>query len=267
MIKPEQFGAIGNGIADDTAAMQAACNALSGGNKSMALEGTYAIRGNGKGAQTFRLKHDGPAITFQISAGAPCYYTSIQDVGFYGTGTANQAAIKITGTNQDYFSHCSVDDVTFCDLGFGIYCDAAGTEGENKFSWNIFSGIDVSNTKFPIYWKGGTGTGNVISDGNFVVGNGGVGIRAGDGIQIVGDLTINDIQFGGTATGIKLVGGKAYGDRITLTAMQWDAGINPGLDATNIHNLRGSGVMLGGGATVKIRAGCSNIVMDGTKYA
>ncbi len=289
IITPEVYGAIGNGIADDTHALQLAFNALSNwSEKSLYLGKKYyitqslvlsggvsgsSIYGNGQSSVALVTDRDIPMIGIRVGAGTPCYCLTIRDMAFQGRNFVpathtNLTAINVSGTTADYFSHCQLTDLSFQTTNYGILFNNGTTNtGEAKISWNRMGSIDAMSVPFPISWKQGTGTGNVIWGGNFVVGNGGIGISAGDGTQIVGDLTIGGIQFGGAATGIRLIGGINYGERISLTGMQMDAGINPALDITRIHYMRGYGVMLGGGTSIKVGPNCGNIVIDGKTWA
>lgn len=144
--------------------------------------------------------------------------------------------------------------------------------GEEATDWNLMTDIQTTNlgaksTTYGILFQNGSGTGNVISNSNFVVSGAGIYYFANNGAN-VGDITIVGIQVGGTAVNGCFVfsGSAAYRNNITITATQCDGGPSLSIVATNYNNLKILANSFGGATTYSL-TGTSYTVGDfGTAF-
>ena len=258
IVSVKDFGAVGDGTTDDTTAIQNAFNASSSvyiprGNYK--ITGTInwpiylmSVFGDGPNASNFYITTNNPAILFNTNSNS-FYYRNINNVGFVwngGSTTRNNAdGIRISGGSGNYIAYCRFENLGFFGVWAGINnIKTDSTGGENQFDWNLFTGLVSSNagayqTQYGFKGAYGSGTGNVFSNCNLVVGTAGISI--GNGSANCGDLIFVGIQIGGSGSGFQLVGGSSYGYNISVTACQMDAGINPCLDFTNITGFKSEG--------------------------
>lgn len=122
-INVQDYGAVGNGVADDTGAIQQAlnaCNAQQGGTVWLP-RGVYKISDELEMFDHVRLLGDGDFVTEikQVTAnksgliGDTLIYVQIEGIRFTGTGGGTGSAIKFT-TEFDY---CLLRDVTVTEWG------------------------------------------------------------------------------------------------------------------------------------------------------
>ena len=133
-ISVKDFGALGNGVADDTAAIQAAVNAVqaAGGGTVFFPEGTYNISSqitSTVAGVTFQGQNRWSSLIRQTTASAKILnllanFTNIRSLSFIysGTPTSGATAIYCTG------SYCTFEDfvIRSSNIGIHYYLGVAG---------------------------------------------------------------------------------------------------------------------------------------------
>jgi hypothetical protein len=152
-VDPRQFLATGDGVTDDTAAMQAALR--SGSPVRIPAGCTFKVTGLTMGDECPALLGDGPTSIIKVTADAPAVTVNstgrtIAGITFQGTGKSAgllaQAGVSLAGTVSDLA--CRVADCYFRDLaGRGIY--AAGTVDVGHME-----GSQISGCHFLSCWYG-----------------------------------------------------------------------------------------------------------------
>lgn len=139
--------------------------------------------------------------------------------------------------------------------------------GENQHDWNTITNIQTTNnganqTDYGVLFQNGSGTGNIITNSNLVVGKAGVEYVATNGAN-VGDIVISGLQVGGTATDGCWVfpAAAAYRNRVSITASQCDGGPVLSIVSTNYSNVTAYGNNYGG-STATAMVGTSNSAGD-----
>ena len=198
-VSVKDFGAVGNGVADDTAAIQAALNSFGtaggalyfpAGNYKVSAplinqqiytdEGEFLLQGAG-GATTITSTHNGPVIKFEGTT------TKIQDMKFVGPGVSLTSSTAFLGTlSKGTLINCNISNYyigininnTICGViercyifscHFGVSAITTNGQFENlinlKDTWFIgndigFTGYKLINSIFQ----------NVIFDNNITNG-------------------------------------------------------------------------------------------------
>jgi hypothetical protein len=207
------YGAIANGIADDTLAVQNAINAASSGQSVYFPAGTYNVgQINVSGKTNITIYGDGPTSIIRTSAVAglnvaSSSYVTFRDFRVLGDySVTTQRGITLNG-HHFTFSRVSIYDAGFSGI-FGTYSDST------------FSGMDIRHA------------------GDF-------GIQAKSGSA---RITITDSQFHGFAS--RLYPGHAiYFESVSSTVVtgNWITGVD---DAPNMYEV--SGVKLAGGSDHRV---------------
>jgi hypothetical protein len=105
VVSPKDFGAIGNGVADDTAAIQAALNSLEG-NGTLVLDGHFRITSKVivnnvefltlRGDKTGIIQPSGSSAGFEINLKDTVRRVNIYDLNIFPSGTTVDVVFKIT---------------------------------------------------------------------------------------------------------------------------------------------------------------------------
>lgn len=164
------FGALCDGVTDDTAAFQAAMSALTLGHKRLYIPGQVRITstieflqmegceifGDGPGQTSIRagsgIIWDGAATDTAIRVKS-CGWMRLHDFFIDGNNKANiglsVTAANVLGSCQlNLFENISVKN---CSAGFGIYC---GSATNDDVSQNTFRNVFVQNNLTGIYQDG-----------------------------------------------------------------------------------------------------------------
>ena len=261
LLNVRSYGTIGAG--NDNAAFQNAVNALAAGNSVYVPCGNYTFAATvtfgdagfriaGDDVSCVRITVNGNFPAFTVSSTANLQGNVFRDITCINTvDGAGTSCLLMTGTSggvgYSLFSRIRCFGANACLRN----SRNVNVGGEAGFDWNKFSDIQTSNngsvpTRYAIYFDNGSGTGNVYSNMNLVVSNGGIVMNGGNGSNI-GDITFDAIQFGGAGTALFLQNGATYHSRVTVTNIQCDAGINQCVNAQNYDHVSLIGVALGGG--------------------
>ncbi len=276
---PEQFGAVGDGVTDDTAAVQEAVDqsiaaSIAGNPKPVLLHGFYYITatinyeptanvfadtgiiGRGKTVSGLKTDQNIPLITINLEH--DIYFLTIAGFSVTGDQQSGQAGIQVEHpVGVAFLNYFSCYDMMFRNLEYGFYSPA-----NNGFlDWGIYNNLLFYGCKYGILIRCG-GTGNVYTNGNAVLSGGGTGLMFGiGGGSVVGDFIIANWQMGGGGSGIRIDGG-SYGGNISVNGVQFDAGITPGFDIDNLHGCEFRNISYGGGITNIVNTGCTDTEMD-----
>lgn len=265
IITPEQFGAVGNGTTDDTAAVQAAVTALVTNTKfptaTLYLGNSYFISSS---------------ININASAiPAPLGFFSIRGSGkdFTFAKNGNFSALKFTGDTTNTIADVTVSDISCIDnqsapstggacidfessgagvsvfslfrihniLGFNLH-DTILVNGPLGIDHSSFSDITVWNGYNGITFTTTTNTANTFTNLILILNaSGNIGFLAGDGTGNVGDFSISNLQGDGGAIGLQLTAGVSYGDNVFIGGFQWNGGTTDTFKLVGMHNVHFTG--------------------------
>lgn len=171
---PEQFGAVGDGVTDDTTAVQACINAcIASGVAQMYAPNVYKITSTlqitvadpgaftitGAAPYKSRFVYSGTGYCIQVGTGqaniADGWFVTIQNLGFYAANSTPTGAIKMNGTRFCKIRNCMIRDFSNAS-GISILFAGAG-DIINYFC--IVEGCYIRNSPTGIRLDGGTGIG------------------------------------------------------------------------------------------------------------
>lgn len=281
-VTPEDYGAVGNGVADDTAAVQSAFS--SGSN--VYLPGTYKLtdtiavpntsrrlyKGRGKTVTTFTANMNKPYLKLDNSSGS-VYWVAFEDLLFDSTNAGTRSAeagISLSGSVATNWEMVKIHNCGFLGLYHGVLIDKVGNAGgEGQVAKGEYIGLwsdQGSNGLQPAYVIRATtsiNNGIVIQDGVYSFSEAGIAI--GDGSIHTGDIVISGLEFFGdnVTVGnacIRINGGTAYAYNISVVGCQFE-GVDHSLDLTNVDGMVVRGCNWGGPSRLNL-VGCVNIQID-----
>lgn len=255
-VSVKDFGAVGDGVTDDSAAVQLArAHAATVGGAIYYPPGSYyhgsaitgtnyvPVVGDGEGSTTLEWDFNGALFVFSQTALAS-YKTS---GGFKAVGPGSTS----TNTDSKLFHFNGTKGLTFCRFS-GITMTSAHTflrsdipadAGSGQINWTTFENINLrSGVKYGAQFMFGSGTGNSWVGGKPAIGlaGGAVWECNGSGCD-VGDILIEDVhcisetgEGAGVSTGVVFRGGAdtTYRSRIKVTG-QFDAQMDRPLDLSS----------------------------------
>lgn len=211
---PEQFGAIGDGITDDTAAVQACINAcIASGVTHMYCPqiykitstlqitvpdpGSFVLRGAAAYYSRFIYSGTGYCIQVGTSAGSNAcdgWRVTIRDMGIYAASSTPTGGIKFGGTRYCAVENCIIREFTNAS---GRCIFLAGTGDIPNYYVRIV-GNQFRNAPTGIYLDGGSGIG---ANSNYIRNNW-FGVHSSYAINIDGGDTniIEANEFNGSIT-------------------------------------------------------------------
>ncbi len=213
------FGAVGNNIADDHAALQSAADFVSTAGTSRCMYFSPGIYNISKqinftnnvciqGSTGASIISANNITAFYINTTNQIYYPVISGDGmqflFWRTDTAGRTgttAIKIEGSN--YFTRGTIQGITCRGSFYCIYINQSPATGaEIMFDHNTIFNIKTDNygsssTNYSIYFRSGSGTGNNIFGNLFIFYESGIYYAGTNLSHNIGDVAITGNKFYG----------------------------------------------------------------------
>jgi len=269
VVNVKDYGATGDGVTDDTTAIQNAANALSNFevlyfpsgtyivSSAISITGSYkAIRGDSETSTIIKTSANSSILSFNTNSGS-MYFGEITSLAFQGAGNASYSSnhgIYIYGSSNNHFSHWKFHELRFINLYAGIKVtksDGAGGSGM-RFDWNEFSTIGGNANQFLFHSSYASGTGNIYTDINCVAYNTGL-YWGGANTANLGDIVISTVHFGcndSFGTGCYFGGTASYRSRISITGCQFDANVLTAANfAGSYSHIQMRGINYGGTTT------------------
>ena len=267
-IDVKEYGAVGDGITDDTVNIQKAIDACGNGTLFFS-DGTYLITYTltnkgcsivGSGSATLIKNNAGSILTYDCD-NYEYYYRIISGLHFTSNEKADGISIKSTKTSNNFFSNSIITNCFFERCHEGIIIDKiADTSGESHFDWNIITSNCFRDCNIGIHFAQGSGTGNLISNSTIICNQYCIlydGKKAN-----IGDIIITGLHFGGNAIGIVITATSAlYHERCSISNCQFDAGITKGI-SINTFSLFSIKNCIFGGATSYELSACTEYSLD-----
>lgn len=253
------YGAVCDGVTDDTAAFDAAIAAV-GSNRGVIVvpngvcivttvdftSSIQGVRGQGIYASVVKSATDAPVFNIPtVSGSAEFYYMEFRDLTIEGDGSStSQVGISATGTGRLNVS--AVSNVRFQTIRKGLYVSTSINSDYMKFIGN------VCQTTYYCVEKAVGGSGWIINSNQISSLAGGTGIYI-HGSDAVGDIVINDNHIEEGAVGIALYCDTtcSYGERNVVNGNKIDGTTTAPITAFNVQNSTFLGNRVqGGGAEV-----------------
>jgi len=249
VVNVKDFGAIGDGVADDTAAIQAAANG-NGGKAVYFPSGTYkisqAIVISGSGISLFGDGDSASTIfttanitMLELDNASTMNNGVISNLGFKaeitGTRTSN-IGIRVKSSTAAWFAHWKFDSLRFIGVNTCWQCDTKTTifyapsynvapVGYLTFSnWHTLANSLGHYPDYGIRFLAGPGAHHTFS--NLHISANIYGIAMGNGVQGVGDQLFSHCDFSFCDAGIYINGPTTiteYRERIAVVCCQFDA--------------------------------------------
>jgi len=159
VVSVKDFGAVGDGVADDTAAIQAAVNT---GKKVYIPSGTYLcnvvitnktiIEGDGSTATILTpFSVTTAALTYRSAGPYWTYHSEVKGIGFHGVGTKTGVGFTVSKTDpnlyaagDEYFNNVKFVGCRFYNLNKGVQFPSGNIGSE-------FYSCGFNNNKYGVY--------------------------------------------------------------------------------------------------------------------
>lgn len=261
-VTPEDYGARGDGVTDDTTALQnavtfATSQCSAGISTTVYLPNTYlissaitvapvnefAIIGRGKSQITLTTTTASISLIKLNTTASASFSITIADMSIQGNGTQN--GIEFIGSNG--VNHSTFDNLLFNNLT-NAFLNSVNTVNHVA---NIFTNITTNGCVNGFNFRG-WGTATIYDGGVLNLSGGGAGFSLGvGGGATIGDLNIIGFQMYGGGTGIKIDGG-VYGGNIGVSQVQMDGGVSPAWNLMNVSSLEARNVNYGGSLAANV---------------
>lgn len=296
-VKAPPYNAVGDGVADDTAAINAAITAAQALTyKTLYFPpGTYlvsaaltALTGDnwrifGHGAASrIRGSHDGVIFTINVSS-ASAFYGEISDLEIRGPASGSFASAKGILVDASAASATGLRHWTFRNLRFAELLAGIDLEDTGKTAWGGYTSIAAHTIIFfenirclpigaremtyGIRFQGGSGPHNVVLGGNIHVNaTTGIGVSVGSGAAdvSVGDFMLNDLTVQQANVGADFVGPSPagpYNQNVEITGCHFDNCTIATVRMTRMQNFR----ILPNNSTATVGlslSNCSNYIIE-----
>ena len=269
-VSVKDFGAVGNGVADDTVAVRTAYDAAVASGKGLyypagnfkhtgtiTMPSGVSIRGAGLGRTT--LTHQSNGALFKFTNTAVGAYLDFADFRYNGVGnveTNTASCCFYVDTNSVGLTFCRFRNIhaqgvyAFFKSDATAFSSSPGLAG--RVNWCSFNEITFRNgVKYGYLFNQGSGTGNSWSGGKpaISIAGGAVVEMNGNGCN-VGDMIFSNIHSlteGGVASTVAFFRGgpnTTYRSRISFNDCQFDAQMDIPLDLSNVGSTQWSNIRL-----------------------